>query len=154
MKWITRSGAKTDRIACPWLIRKFIDPQAEFVFVEAEKVLSTAKDVGGKSFDAPDADYTHRNGKCTFEVLMEEFNLDDPALNMLAAIIHGADVREDRGSTSQSAGLRAIGEGFALTTPDDHEKLKLQFPIYDALYSWCENRETEEEIRPILQKLD
>lgn len=140
MKWITRSGAKTDRIACPWLIKKFIDPQAEFVFVSAEKVLATAKELGGKSFDAPNADYTHRDGKCTFEVLMEEFKLDDPALSMLAAIIHGADISEARGSTPQSEGLRAIGEGFAITTLDDHEKLRLQFPLYDALYTWCKKQ--------------
>jgi len=140
MKWITRIGAKTDRIACPWLIKKFIDPQAELVFVPAEKVLTTAQELGGKSFDAPNADYTHRDSKCSFEVLMEEFNLDDPALVMLARIIHGADIREDRGSTSQSEGLRAIGEGFAITTLDDHEKLRLQFPMYDALYAWCKNQ--------------
>jgi hypothetical protein len=137
MKWIARRGAKTDRIACPWLIKKFIDPHAEFVFVDAEKVLATAKALGGKSFDAPNADYTHRDGKCTFEVLMEDFNLSDPALTMLARIIHGADISEDRGATPYSEGLRAIGEGFALTTPDDHEKLKLQFPMYEALYAWC-----------------
>jgi len=137
MKWITRSGAKTDRIACPWLIKKYIDQHAEFVFVDAEKVLATAKELGGKSFDAPNADYTHRDGKCSFEVLMEEFKFNDPVLSMLARIIHGADISEDRGSTSQSGGLRAIGEGFALTTLDDHEKLRLQFPMYDALYAWC-----------------
>lgn len=137
MKWITRSGAKTDRIACPWLIKKYIDPEAEFVFVEAEKVLSTTMKAGGKSFDAPNADYTHRLDKCSFEVLMEEFKLVDPALKMLARIIHGADIREDRGGTPQSEGVRAIGEGFAITTLDDHEKLRLQFPMYDALLAWC-----------------
>jgi len=140
MKWITRLGAKTDRIACPWLIKKFIDPQAEFVFVSAEKVLATLKELEGKSFDAPNADYTHRDGKCTFEVLIEEFKLNDPALSMLAAIIHGADISEDHGSTPQSEGLRAIGEGFALTTLDDHEKLRLQFPMYEALYAWCKQQ--------------
>jgi hypothetical protein len=139
MKWITRSGAKTDRIACPWLIRRFIDPQAIFVFVDAPKVRSAARALGGKSFDAPNAQYTHRDGKCTFEVLMEEFKIDDPALAMLARIVHGADIKEDRGSTPQSEGLRAIGEGFAITTLDDHEKLRLQFPMYDALFAWCRN---------------
>ncbi len=140
MKWITRCGAKTDRIACPWLIKSFIDDQAAFVFVPAEKVLATAKKLGGKSFDAPNADYTHRNGKCSFEVLMEEFKLEDPALTMLARIIHGADVKEDRGATPQSEGLRAIGEGFVITTLDDHEKLRLQFPMYDALLAWCRHQ--------------
>jgi hypothetical protein len=140
MKWITRSGAKTDRVACPWLIEKFIDSQGEFVFVDAEKVLTTAKELGAKSFDAPQADYTHRDGKCTFEVLMEEFKLEDPALNMLARIIHGADIKEDRGATPQSEGLRAIGEGFAMTTLDDHEKLRRQFPMYDALFVWCKKQ--------------
>jgi len=140
MKWITRSGAKTDRIACPWLIKKYVAPQAEFVFVDPARVLEVAKEMGGTSFDAPNADYTHRDGKCTFEVLMEDFKLDDPALNMLARIIHGADINEDRGATPQSEGLRAIGAGFALTTPDDHEKLRLEFPIYDALLAWCEKQ--------------
>jgi hypothetical protein len=87
MKWVTRAGAKTDRVACPWLIRKFIDPQAEFLFVPADQVLAAAKQEEAKSFDAPDADYTHRDGNCSFEVLIEEFGITDAAVAMLARIV-------------------------------------------------------------------
>src|SRR5262245_19613562 len=95
MKWVTRAGAKTDRVACPWLILKFIDPQGEFLFVPAEQVLSVAKEQGARSFDAPGADYTHRDGKCSFEVLIEDFKISDPAAVALAGIVHGADIPTD-----------------------------------------------------------
>jgi hypothetical protein len=137
MKWITREGAHTDRVACPWLIRKFIDKDAEFVFVQREKVLETAKKLGGKSFDAPGADYTHRDGKCTFEVLIEDYKLNESALPRLAMIVHGADVSGEVDCCPEAAGLLAIAEGFAKTTPDDHRKLELEFPVYDALYAYC-----------------
>src|SRR5258708_2519536 len=102
MKWVTREGAKTDRVACPWLIRKFIDPEAEFVFVPREQVLETAKRLGGKSFDAPEADYTHRGNLCTFEVLLQDYHLQDPALHRMAKIVHGADVSKDIAITKES----------------------------------------------------
>ncbi|MBI3468586.1 MAG: chromate resistance protein [Planctomycetes bacterium] len=138
MKWVTRQGAKTDRVACPWLIRKFIDPQAEFVFVPTDQVLATAKQLGGKSFDARGADYTHRDGKCSFEVLIEEYAISDPAVAALARIVHGADIPADIGCTPESAGLRAIAEGFAMLYADDLRKLEREFPLYDALYAWCQ----------------
>ena len=138
MKWVTREGAKTDRVACPWLIRKFIDPQAEFLFVPKEQVLEVARREGGKSFDCPGADYTHREGKCSFEVLVEEYRLDDPALQALARIVHGADIAADVGIVPEAAGLQAIAHGFAAICPDDQRKLELEFPLYDALYAWCE----------------
>jgi hypothetical protein len=137
MKWVTRKGAKTDRVACPWLIRKFIDHEAEFLFVPAEQVLDVARDQNGKSFDAPGADFTHRNGKCSFEVLAEDFSVDDPTVGMLARIVHGADIPSDISCTTESAGLLAIAEGFALVCEDDLRKLELEFPVYDALYAWC-----------------
>jgi len=135
MKWITRKNAKVDRIACPWLIKKFIDPQAEFLYVEKEKVLEEAVRLNAISYDAPNAKYTHHDGLCTFEVLIREYKLEDPALHKLSKIVHGADVEGDMTITPESAGLLRIAKGFALTTPDDHEKLRLQFPIYDALYA-------------------
>jgi hypothetical protein len=138
MKWVTREGAKTDRVACPWLIRKFIDPQAEFLFVLKDRVLDTAGKEGGKSFDCPGADYTHREGKCSFEVLIEAYRLADPALRMLATIVHGADVSEDVGIVPEAAGLQAVAHGFAAICADDHRKLELEFPVYDALYAWCQ----------------
>src|SRR6266849_9693093 len=105
MKWVTRQRPKTDRIACPWLIRNFIDEEAEFLYVPADQVLETAKREDAHSYDAPDAEYTHRDGLCSFEVLVEEYGIDDPALKKLALIVHGADVAEDRDATPQSRGL-------------------------------------------------
>lgn len=137
MKWVTREGAKTDRVACPWLIRRFIDKDAEFVFVPKDKVLQTAKSLGGKSFDSAGADYTHRGNKCSFEVLIEDYKLADPALERLARIVHGADIEGELGSAPEAAGLLAMAEGFHKSLPDDHQKLKLQFPVYDALYAYC-----------------
>lgn len=137
MKWVTREGAKTDRVACPWLIRRFIDKDAEFVFVAKDQVLETAKRLGGKSFDAAGADYTHRGNKCSFEVLIEDYKLADPALARLARIVHGADIAGELDSAPEAAGLLAMAEGFHKSVPDDHEKLRLQFPVYDALFAYC-----------------
>jgi len=144
MKWVTREKPKTDRIACPWLIRKFIDPDAEILYVPREQVLAVAEREGAISFDAPNAKYNHREGKCTFEVLIEEYNLKEPALLELAKIVHGADV-SDENTTLQSPGLRAIGEGFLHVIEDDHENLRIQSYIYDALYSWCQVKLSETE---------
>jgi hypothetical protein len=140
MKWVTREAAKTDRVACPWLIKKFIDPQAEFLFVPKDKVLEVARRAGAKSFDCPGADYAHREGKCSFEVLIGEYGLKDPTLQVLARIVHGADIPADVGFAPQAAGLQAIAHGFAAICPDDHRKLNLEFPVYDALYAWCRVR--------------
>ena len=140
MKWITRERPKTDRIACPWLIAKFIDPEAEFLYVPADQVLETATREGAKSFDCAGADYGHREGKCTFEVLIEEHDLDAPGLGYLARIVHGADVRDDRDITPESRGLLAVAEGFHMLALDDHEALRLQMPVYDALFRWCQEK--------------
>ncbi len=140
MKWVTREGAKTDRVACPWLIKRFIDPEAEFLFVPKEQVLEVASREGGESFDTLGADYTHRDNKCSFEILMEEYRLNDSALLELAKIVHGADIEADLNIVPEAAGLKAIAEGFYLSCPDDHEKLRLEFPLYDALYAWCRRK--------------
>ncbi len=137
MKWVTREHPKTDRIACPWLIRKFIDPDAEIVYVPPDEVLAYAAREGATSFDAPGATYTHRDKKCSFETLIEEFGIDDPAVLALAKIVHGADVAEDRDSTPESPGLLAVAEGFALLALDDQHQLELELPVYDALYAWA-----------------
>lgn len=134
---MTRERPKTDRIACPWLIRNFIDPEAEFLYVPAEEVLAVAEREGGHSYDSPGARYTHRDGLCSFEVLVDEYEIDDPAIALLARIVHGADVAEDRDATPQSRGLLAIAEGFHLLALDDHRQLELSLPVYDALYAWC-----------------
>src|SRR5439155_7435820 len=109
-KWVTREHPKTDRIACPWLIRNFIDPDAEFLYVSAEQVLAVADREGAHSYDAPDAEYTHRDGLCSFEVLVEEYA--DPAVRLLAQIVHGADISDDHDATPQSRGLLSVAEGF------------------------------------------
>jgi hypothetical protein len=137
MKWVTRERPKTDRIACPWLIKNFIDPEAEFLYVPAAQVLAVAESDSAHSYDAPGAEFTHRDGLCSFEVLSEDFELDDPALHLLARIVHGADVADDRDATPQSRGLLAVAEGFHLLNVGDHRQLELSLPVYDALYAWC-----------------
>ena len=134
---MTRERPKTDRIACPWLIRNFIDPDAEFLYVPADEVLEVARREDAHSYDAPDAEYTHRDGLCSFEVLIDDYAIDDPALQLLARIVHGADVADDRDATPQSRGLLAIAEGFHLLNLGDHRQLELSLPVYDALYAWC-----------------
>jgi hypothetical protein len=137
MKWVTRERPKTDRIACPWLIKGFIDPEAEFLYVPADEVLETAQREGAHSYDAPGARYTHRDGLCSFEVLVDEYGIDDPAVKLLARIVHGADIASDRRATPESLGLLAVAEGFHLLGLDDHRQLELSLPVYDALYAWC-----------------
>jgi hypothetical protein len=141
MKWVTRENANVDRIACPWLIRRFIDQEAEFLFVPRDQVLEVAEREGAHSYDAPGGEYTHRNGKCSFDVLIEEFDLaGDAALVRLARIVHAADVSEDRDTSPEGAGLYAIAHGFALLHgTEDHRKIKLETPMYDALYAWCQD---------------
>ena len=137
MQWVTREHPRTDRIACPWLIRKFIDSEAEIVYVPRDQVLEYASRAGATSFDAPGAQYTHRDGKCSFETLVEEFRLDDPAIALMARVVHGADVSDDWDATPQSRGLEAIADGFALLGLDDQRQLELELPVYDALYAWA-----------------
>jgi hypothetical protein len=137
VKWVTREHPHTDRVACPWLISHFIDPEAEFLYVPRDDVLAVAERDGAHSYDAPGAEYTHRDGLCSFEVLIEEYGIDDPAVHLLARIVHGADVSDDRDATPQSRGLLAIAEGFALLELDDQRQLELSLPVYDALYAWC-----------------
>jgi hypothetical protein len=119
------------------LIRKFIDPDAEIVYVPADQVIAYAEEHEARSFDAPGAEFTHRDGKCTLEVLIEDFNLSDPALYRLARIVHGADISGELDVTPQSAGLLAIAEGFTSVEPDDQKLLAMESPVYDALYEWC-----------------
>jgi hypothetical protein len=140
MKWVTREHPRTDRIACPWLIRKFIDPDAEIVYVPADQVLSYAEREDAISFDAPGARYTHSNGLCSFEVLVAEYAIEDPAVGLMAKVVHGADVADDRDATPESRGVLAIADGFALLDVDDQKQLELELPVYDALYAWAQER--------------
>jgi hypothetical protein len=138
MKWVTRKNAKVDRIACPWLIRRFVDKDAEFLFVPAEEVSAVAQREGAIAYDVKGAELGHVDGRCSFESIMVKYQLTDPGLQRLAKIVHGADVSADTNIVPESAGLQAIAHGFALAHGDnDHEKLRLETPMYDALYAWC-----------------
>ncbi len=140
MKWVTRKSANVDRIACPWLIKRFIDKDAEFLFVPTEEVGTVAQRDGAIPFDVKGAELGHVDGRCSFESIMVKFQLTDPALQRLARIVHGADVSTDITIVPESAGLKAIAHGFALTHGEnDHEKIRLETPMYDALYAWCQN---------------
>jgi len=139
MKWITRANANVDRIACPWLIKRFVDPDAEFLFVAADEVMAAAERERAIPYDVPNVELGHVDGRCSFESIVLKYNLTDPALAKLARIVHGADVAEDVRITPQSAGLSAIARGFALLHGDaDQEKIRLESPMYDALYAWCQ----------------
>jgi hypothetical protein len=139
MKWVTRERPKTDRIACPWLIRRFIDTDAEILYVPADQVLAVAERDGGHSFDAIGATYTHRGNACSFETVIQEFGLGaDPALVRLARIVHAADIVEDMHTDPLGAGLLAIGIGGLDVETDDNVLLDRGSFVYDALYAWCQ----------------
>lgn len=143
MKWITRSNVKVDRVACPWLIRRFVDPQAEFLFAPEDKLLETARTQGAVPYDAtrfPEVKLNHRGERCTFEAILEDYKLGDPALQCLALIVRAADVKGQEHAAPEGLGLRAIAEGFARTGISDEERLARQFPLYDALYAFCQQR--------------
>jgi hypothetical protein len=143
MKWVTRARPKTDRIACPWLIRRFIDPDSEILYVAPDDVLDVAEREGAASFDAPGARYTHRGKKCSFEVLIDEHDLGgDPALRRLAAIVHAADIDNELHTDPAGPGLLAIGLGGLDVEADDHRLLERACFVYDALYAWCRQQTT------------
>lgn len=141
MLWVTREKAKVDRIACPWLIKKFVDPSAEFIFVPAENVLEVARREGANAFDAEGAELTHytEDGKeyVSFDAIIRRYKLTDPALLELAKIVRGADAKISD-APPESAGLEAEAMGFRALAKDDSENMKLQFPAYDALYAYCQ----------------
>ncbi len=137
MKWLTRSHVHVDRVACPWLIMRFIDNEAEFLFVPKNQVDKVAKETGAIPFDAPEVELGHHDGRCSFESIMLKYDLKDPALVRLAKIVHAADVAQDIDTDPIARGLEAIASGFSVRYPDDEENLAHQFEMYDALYAWC-----------------
>ncbi len=137
MKWITRSHVHVDRVACPWLIARFVDNEAEFLFVPKNQVGRIAEATDAIPFDAPDVELGHHDGRCSFESIMLKYELKDPALVRLAKIVHAADVAADIDTDSIARGLEAIAVGYSLRFPDDEENLAHQFEVYDALYAWC-----------------
>src|SRR5215470_9376200 len=135
MKWITRERARVDRIACPWLITRFIDPRPDFLFVPTKDVLTVAERERAIPYDIPDVELGHRGPLCSFDAFIERYELADPALTTLAAIVRGADT-DDRRLTPESAGLYAAATGFQAISRDDFDNMKRQFPMYDALYEF------------------
>ena len=137
MLWITRSHVHVDRVACPWLIRRFVDSEAEFLFVPKSRIDQVAAETGGIPFDAPGVELGHHDGRCSFETIIQKYGLTDPGLMRLAKIVHAADVAEDLHTDPLAPGLEAIASGFSLILPDDRVNLEKQFVVYDALYAWC-----------------
>src|SRR3954454_11774360 len=141
-KWVTRERPKIDRIACPWLIRRFIDPQAEFIYVPTKDVLDVAKETGGTPYDIDGVEFTHEGERCSFDTILRIYGIKDAALDHLAEIVRGADTsRHDL--TPQCGGLFAISLGLSANFPNDHEMLGHGMVMYDALYTWCRNLQTE-----------
>jgi len=140
MKWVTRKNASVDRIACPWLIKRFVDPDAEFLYVSAAEVTAVAEREGALPYDVGGVELGHVDGRCSFESIILKYGLEDPALDRLALIVHGADVTADVNLTPEAAGLKAIAHGFAMVHgEEDHRKIALESPLYDALYAWCQH---------------
>ena len=140
MKWITREKVKVDRVACPWLIRQFVDPQAEFLFVPADQVLAVAAREGAAPYDVPGVELGHHGKECSFEAILKRYDLTgDPALVLLGKIVNGADTDNTLWSQPEGPGLNAIAEGFRhLGLRDDHAMLEQESIIYDALYAYCQ----------------
>jgi hypothetical protein len=137
MKWITRSRVHVDRVACPWLISRFVDNAAEFLFVSASEVQKTAVEAGAVPFDVPGVELGHRDGKCSFESIIDRYQLRDRALLRMARIVHAADIEADIDTDPIARGLEAIAVGYGLRYPRDEDNLDRQFEVYDALYAWC-----------------
>ena len=137
MNWVTRSHVHVDRVACPWLISRFIDSEAKFSFVPKSQIEQAVKETGAIPFDAPDVELGHKGGKCSFESIIDKYGLTDPALLRLAKIVHAADIKSDLDTDPIAQGLEAIAVGYSLRYPNDLENLNHQFELYDALYSWC-----------------
>lgn len=136
MKWVTRARPKVDRVACPWLVKRFVDPDAEFLYIPADQVIAVAQRENAIPFDVPDAELSHQGTECSFDAIIRKYNLTDPALHMLAMIVRGADTAA-KDLTPESRGLEAIAEGFRLVYSDDRELLQREMLVYDALYAYC-----------------
>jgi len=140
MKWITRKNIKVDRVACPWLIRRFVDKDAEFIFVEESDLLREADSMKAIAYDAPripEIKLNHRGERCSFEAIIEDYKISDPALQRLALIVRAADVKGQEHVAPEGIGLRSIAEGFAAMGLSDEERMARQFPVYDALYEYA-----------------
>jgi hypothetical protein len=139
MKWVTRERPRVDRIACPWLIKRFVDEQAEILYVPGDQVMAVAEREGATAFDVPGAELGHHGEACSFDAIIRTYRLTDPALAQLALIVRGADT-DAKDLTTEWRGLEAIATGFHLAYQDDREQLERELPVYDALYAYCRAR--------------
>jgi hypothetical protein len=137
MKWITRSHVHVDRVACPWLISRFIDNEAEFLFVPVNQIEAMVKSTGAIPFDSPGVELGHHGNQCSFESIIAKYELKEPGLLRLAKIVHAADIDDDIDADPIARGLEAIAVGFSMRFPDDRENIDYQFDVYDSLYAWC-----------------
>jgi hypothetical protein len=137
MKWVTRSHVHVDRVACPWLITRFIDSEAEFLFVPRGEIDRIVKETGAIPFDAPGVELGHQEGHCSFEAIILKYDLKEPGLLRLAKIVHAADIAEDIDTDPIARGLDAIASGYSLRYPEDMVNLEHQFEVYDSIYAWC-----------------
>lgn len=137
MLWVTRSHVHVDRVACPWLITRFVDSEADFLFVPTNQIEKVVVESGAIPFDAPGVELGHVEGRCSFESIIHKYGLKEPGLLRLAKIVHAADVSEDIDKDPIARGLEALASGFSLRFPEDSENLAHQFYLYDALYAWC-----------------
>jgi hypothetical protein len=144
VKWVTRERPKVDRVACPWLIRRFVDSEAEFLYVPGDQVMVVAERERATPFDVPGVQLGHHGEECSFDAIIRKYDLADPALRQLALIVRGADT-DAKDLTPESRGLEAIAEGFRLIYQDDQEQLAHELPVYDALYAYCSQRVQREE---------
>ena len=139
MKWVTRANPRVDRIACPWLIKKFVDPEAEFLYVAGDQVMAVAELERAIPYDVPNVELGHAGLECSFDAIIRTYSLTDPALRQMALIVRGADTA-DKDLTPESRGLEAIAAGFQAAYADDHEQLAAELPVYDALYAYCQQQ--------------
>ena len=152
MKWITHERPKIDRIACPWLIKRFIDKDAEIIYVPFDDVIKKSRELNAIPFDLPDIEYSHHGDKCTFDYIIKKHRLDDPALKVLSVIVRGADT-DRHGIASQASGLWAISAGLSFNIKDDHQLLERGMIIYDALYSWAKYLQNEKHTQNPIESL-
>lgn len=153
MKWVTRRYVHVDRTACPWLIRRFVDPRAEFLFVPVEKIEEIVKKVKAIPFDAPGVELGHHDGRCSFDAIVEKYGIADPAVLEMAKIVRAADTDNMRGAP-EAAGLEAVMTGLGFTSTDDHETIVKAGPVYDAIYTHCRLRLIREKHEAEVEKLD
>ena len=153
VKWVTRKDVHVDRVACPWLIRRFVDPKAEFLFAPTDRVHETAESTGAIPFDAQGVELGHRGEKCSFDAIIEKYKLNDPALMELAKIVRAADTNRPD-IAPESVGLEAIAAGSMMIAKDDHEAIEKQAYLYDALYAYCRLRLIKQKYATEIEKLD